>query len=664
MRQAIGNLHRLLLTATLCAALVCPAAADVERQRELFSAVFKAAERGDWRPVEALPAADRDVLEDYLLWPDLRAAYLRATLETADRDDVDAFLDRYGVLRPARDLRYRYAFELARRGDRDAFLELYSGFYQGRGIARLDCRAIAAMLESGATARTIERARALWLVGHSQVGECDPVFAFLNDNSLLTLDDYRSRYRLAIDAREYRLARWLGKSIDDASSAAAGRWLSAQTNPEDFLRGHRRLPGDGTSRAQLVYAAERLTYRDPELALERWRAVLGRYPFTDAERHRVARHIALWTARDGLPGADALLHALPAAAVDAEVLRWRARTSLRREAWLELLGDIAAMPEDERQSEEWRYWHAVARQATGQLNAAAAGFERLAAERSYHGFLAADAIGRSYAFEHSELDADEALLAALATRADLARARELFLVGLDGRGRAEWDDVMTSLAPGQRAHAAILADRWGWHSRAIATVAAIGEYDDLSIRYPLPFREIFEAHAKAANIPPTWAYGIARSESLFMRDIRSGAGAIGLMQLMPATGREVAREINLPYSGLDTLVDPESNIRLGTAYLARMAERYGGHRVLATAAYNAGPERVDRWIPHQGAIDGRIWVENIPFNETRGYVRRVLAAETIFHWRITGSTRRLSDELTSVTALPAGPRLAQLAEAR
>ena len=178
--------------------------------------------------------------------------------------------------------------------------------------------------------------------------------------------------------------------------------------------------------------------------------------------------------------------------------------------------------------------------------------------------------------------------------------------------------------------------------------ASLGEYDDLSIRYPLPYQEKFEEYSSQASIAPTWAYGIARSESLFMRDVRSRAGAIGLMQLMPATGRNVAKDIKLPYSGLATLIDPASNIRLGTTYLGQMSERYGGNEVLATAAYNAGPHRVDRWLPENGTVDARIWIENIPFNETREYVKRVLAAKAIFHWRMTGKVRRVSDELSLV----------------
>ena len=120
------------------------------------------------------------------------------------------------------------------------------------------------------------------------------------------------------------------------------------------------------------------------------------------------------------------------------------------------------------------------------------------------------------------------------------------------------------------------------------------------------------------------------------------------MQLMPSTGRKVARDIKLPYSGLDTLVDPHDNILLGTRYLGTMAERYEGNRLLATAAYKPGPHRVERWRPDTTAVDARVWIENIPFNETRKYVRRVMAAETIFHWRMTGEARRLSKELATI----------------
>jgi len=648
-----------LVGAVLAAALLIAShvhAADIDKQRQLFQSVYETVEQGDWSPVEGLSASDLQLLQQYVLWPDLRAIWLRANLNTVPIADVEAFLLQHGTLRPARELRYRQAMFFAKKGDLPNFQKIYEQFYQGQDVARLDCLSLQAEIDDGRFRRVNQRAIDLWLIGTSQVEECDPVFEYLGDNNLLGPADYRRRFDLAIATREFQLARWLAKSIDQQHVDEVTLWISAQSNPETFLNRHKPSRNGETYRRQLVYATERLTYRDPRIALHLWTKVSKQYAFSEEQQRDTERHIALWTARDNLPDGYRLLAGLPQAAQDEEVVRWRARTSLRDNEWQRLLVDISAMTADERSSEEWRYWRAVALNRSGQTAEARPGFESLSEERSYYGFLAADELGRDYALEDDRLSFSEPALQQIAGTPGIVRARELFLVGLDGRGRSEWDATVRSFSPDEKLHAAVLADRWGWHSRAIATAASLGEYDDLQIRYPLPWQQQFESFSSAASISPTWAYGIARSESLFMRDVRSSAGAIGLMQLMPKTGRQVAKEIRLPYSGLTTLTDPESNIRLGTSYLGQMAERFDGNAVLATAAYNAGPHRVDRWLPDSGSEDARIWIENIPFNETRKYVKRVLSAQAIFHWRMTGQLRRVSDELPRISA--SDPQLA------
>ncbi len=648
------------VVAVLVAILACTStlqAAEVDRQRELFREVYETVERGDWSPVDGLSDSDRELLERYVLWPDLRATWLRANLEKVAATEIDAFLANYGTLRSARDLRYRRALFLGRSGRLEEFLQIYEQFYQGKGIATLDCLSLQAEISAGRFARVDQRALDLWLIGTSQVDECDPVFDYLNDEELLGPVEYRERFRLAVEAREFLLARWLAKNIDQAHQDEAMLWLQAQSDPQRFLTRHNPAIDGETYRRQLVYATERQTYRDPEQALRLWHKLTKRYGFSEEQKLRTRRHIALWTARDDLPGGHGLLASLPTAAQNDEVLRWRARTSLRDREWQRLITDIDDMSPAERESEEWRYWRAIASLRTGQASIAQTVLDELSRERSYYGFLAADELDRDYALNDRQIAANEDALAQLAAHPGLVRARELFLVGLDGRGRSEWDAAIRHLDEQDKLRAAILANRWGWHSRAISTVARLGNHDDLTIRYPLPWQEHFESFATAASISPTWAYGVARSESLFMRDVRSSAGAIGLMQLMPATGRAVAREIRLPYSGLATLTDPESNIRLGTSYLGQMAERFDGNPVLATAAYNAGPHRVDRWLPESGIEDARVWIENIPFNETRNYVKRVLSAQAIFHWRMTGEFSRVTDELQAVKA-PGATRLA------
>ena len=634
------------------------AISDIDKQRALFREVYAGVERGSWEAVDALSNEERALLQEYVLWPDLRAAWFRADIRKADPDALEAFLDRYGTLKPARELRYRYALHLANSGQLEQYLHIYQAYYQGLRIARLDCIALHAEIKTGSGDRIEHRGRDLWLTGHSQEKECDPVFAYMREQNQLTQDDYRARYALAIEAREFTRARWLARSLDEALLYEAKDWLRALTRPEHFVDTHKQRADNPVAREQLAYAIERITYRDPQKALQLWDSVESSYAFSTELRHATRRHIALWTARDNLPGAYELLTSLPLEAQDEEVMRWRSRVSLRAERWADLLNDIAMMIATERDSEQWQYWRGIALARSGRDVAAAATLEPLAAERSYYGFLAADELGVSYEFADDTLRSDETVIRTLSRRQDLLRARELFLVGLDGRGRSEWDAAVAVLAPAEKAQAAVLAHRWGWHSRAIATAASVGHYDDLALRYPLPFKQTFEQHAASASIPMTWALGIARSESLFMRDVRSRAGAIGLMQLMPATGRQVAQQLKLSYSGLDTLTDPNHNIRLGTTYLGSMVERYEGNHVLATAAYNAGPHRVDRWLPQSGVVDARIWIENIPFNETRKYVRRVMAAETIFHWRLTGEMRRLSDRLPQVEPLPADQQLA------
>lgn len=641
----------LLLAVIAVVVAAPPAQADASReeQRQAFRDAYAEAERGNWATAER----HRDRLENYVLWPDLRAAWLRATLRSgAHAAEITAFLERHAALKPARELRYRYALELGRQQRFDAYLGLYREHYAELGVARLDCLALQAELARSSAADIAARAYPLWLVGHSQADECDPVFDALRAAGLLDDAQYRHRFELAINARELSMARYLARSLPPAFGEEAAAWTRAYGNPERFLAAHDPGRDSPLYRRQLTAALTQLAYRQPEQAAERWRDLSQAYAFDAETRADIARHTVLWLARNHVSGAYAALLGLDDAAVDDEVQRWRVRTALRLGRMDHVPDLIDAMAPAERDKPQWQYWYAIATLATSPDTARQA-LATIAGERSYYGFLAADALGNDYAWQHEPLAEDAAAQARLAALPALQRARELFEVGLDGRGRSEWDAATRTLPAADQLQAALLAHRWGWHSRAIATAARHERYDDLDIRYPTPHFDAFSRYAAAAQIRPSWALGVARSESLFMSDIRSGAGAIGVMQLTPSTGRATARELGEPYTGYKTLTDPERNIRLGTWFLGSMQQRFRDNPVLATAAYNAGATRVDDWLPRGGTLDARIWIETIPYAETRDYVRRVLTADTIFHWRLAGETDRLSARLIDVHAAPA-----------
>lgn len=644
-RQALATIILISLFPAACAI----ADAGLEERRAAFRSAFEAAELGDWAPA----AAQQPLLEDYVLWPDLRAAWLRAKLDEVPASEVQAFLQRYGDLRPARELRYRLALQLAANDQWPEYVDLYDRHYSHLRVSRLDCLAAQAGIFSGRADGIAELAESLWLVGRSQVDECDPVFDYLRGAGLLEGELSERRFELAISARQFSLARYLARSLDAAWLDRANSWIAADRDPLAFLEADADCDESKEHRERLLYALQRLADGDARLAQEHWQHSRDAHPFSAKETADITRYLALSAAQQHLPEAFRLLAALGDDAANADTRAWQVRAALLAHAWQDVIAVIRAMPAEEQDAQEWRYWRSIALRRSGREAEALPILRALAGERSYFGFLAADALGTPYAFGHAATAPVEDAISGLAENPALVRARELFYVGQESRGRSEWNDAVAGLDAGDKLQAAVLAHRWGWHSQAIATVADTGQYDDLELRYPLPYAEVFRAAAEAADVRGSWAYGVARSESLFMSDIRSHAGAVGLMQLMPSTGRRTAAQLDLPWSGLATLTDPASNIRLGTNYLRKMLERFDSNVVLATAAYNAGPNKVEEWLPAAARLDARIWIANIPYTETREFVRRVLFSDAIFHWRLTGETSRLSTALNAI-----GPRAA------
>ena len=640
--------HVALLTLLALLAAGQPAAAQTEAQRETFRRALPLAEAGRWADVEPLLGA----LEGYPLLPDLRAAWLRSRVGQVPDDEIRAFLTAHAELAFAAGLRRRWASSLAQRKAWAEYLAVYEAHYAGAADVTLECQAFAARIALGRVEGLEAAVRARWLSPRSQPEACDPAFDWLQARGGIDAATRRARMELALEAGEFRLARWLARPLGDSALAEVRRWQQVHDDPVARLRspgGRRDTPRE---RALLAYGFQRMASSAPEIAAERWPGFRARFAFTPEERAALDRRIALVHAWRHLPGAAALLEALPEASRDADTRAWAARVAIRKQDWRALEHALAALPPDEAGEPAWRYWLARMLESTGRGEQAQMVYSSLADERGYYSFLAADRLEAPYQWRYAPVPPDEATIAALEQRPDVLRSRELFFVGLDANGRTEWQQALARLAPAERAQAGILAHRWGWYSRAIAAATLAGAHDDLGLRFPLPWRPAVEQYSRRSGLGSAWVYGITRSESLFVPDARSSAGAIGLMQLLPPTGRETARRIGASWSGAQTLLDPEANLSLGTAYLARMLERFDDHRILATAAYNAGPSRVNRWLPEEEALPADAWVDSLPFSETRAYVQRVLASEAVFQWRLSGETVRLSEAMRPVPPQP------------
>jgi soluble lytic murein transglycosylase len=302
--------------------------------------------------------------------------------------------------------------------------------------------------------------------------------------------------------------------------------------------------------------------------------------------------------------------------------------------------------------EEWQYWQAVALAKTGQQTQAEDHYAVLARQRDYHGFLAADTLKWPYRMGNKPLEYDEAALEQLSRQPGMVRAHELFRAAMFRDARREWAAATRNYSNDELKLAAVLAGQWGWHDRAILTVASAKDYSDLKLRFPLDYESDIKHVAHNKQLEPAHVYAVIRQESAFNKDAKSPAGAMGLMQLMPKTGLATARKYNIPLGSTGLLYQPDKNITIGSTYLKQVMDQYDKNIVLASAAYNAGPHRVDRWLPKKEEQTADSWIALIPYSETRKYVQRILAYMAIYDWRMEQPETPLQQHMPAIK--PAG----------
>ncbi|HUH56487.1 MAG TPA: transglycosylase SLT domain-containing protein [Rhodanobacter sp.] len=614
------------------------AAASIDAQRIAFKQAYAAANQGDpsWRTLAA-------GLHDYPLYPYLPAAALEHDIRLIDRAQVEDYLAGYPELIPAADLRRDFLRELARRKDWTGFTALYQ---PGLGDA-LTCNALQASLAGGGTLDFQRDLAALW-AKPDLPGACDPVLSAAHDQGLLTTTRLWDRIDRAAEAGKAgtvaSLAPWLPATDQPTALHLAQAWR----DPAAAVAAASSWTTDARNTRAATLALTRLARRQSTSADAGWQTLQGRFPFSEAQRNHILATLALFHATDFDDRALARLIALPPAAQTDATFEWRARVALARQNWPAVIAAIEAMPATLRQDGEWRYFHGRALAAQGHAVEAKNQFKTLADEATFFGFLAADELGQPYAICPLTLADDPAQQASLLALPGLQRALELFAVDLPKPARREWNRALQGADQATVRVAAALANQRGWYDRAVFAFSsgeALRLYD---LRFPLASQDGLVPQAEAAGIDPAWAYGILRAESAWMSDARSGADARGLMQLLPSTGALVARRNGMAWGGGDTLYDPVTNIALGTRYLAHMASRFDGSPWLASAAYNAGPNRVDQWLAARGTLAPDVFIASIPFKETREYVARVMAFSVIYDWRLNGTVVPLTTRLSTI----------------
>lgn len=615
-------------------------AATIEEQRQQYLDAQKALKAGKTKTFSELA----EKLKSYPLYPYLRYNYIRPRLHKTDDAEIKDFITSYPDFISIGSLKTSWLSQLARQKKWHTFLENYSP----QQSLELRCQQLQARINTGQTSYLLEDTRTLWLTGKSLPSQCDTAFDRLYKSELMTSDLVWERIRLAMAYGEIGLANYLSKRLDSNDKIWAKHWVAMHHNPSVGTK-NPQYPDTAKAREILLYGMKRLAKQNTNRSLINWEKLQNIYSFTPAEKDEINLVITIRAAKNQHPKAIELLDMLNPTLDTEEIFHWRLRTALKNEDWQKLYQWTKDIPPDiESIKYSWIYWRGRALEQIGDIEKANESYALIANQREYYGFLAADRIGTEYQMRNYPLPEDLETKNTIAEMPGIRRARELLILYGDYTATREWQHAILSMTNYQKQIAARLASEWNWYDRAIFTMGAAEAYDDLELRFPIAYRDEIENYAQKRNLDTGWIFALMRSESAFMEKVSSPAGALGLMQVMPATGKLTARKIGMKNFHTNDLLDAKKNIAIGTAYMQEMLEKFRGNRVLATASYNAGPGRSVKWSPKTGCKEPDIWVEQIPFNETRSYVKRVMFYASIYDWRLGQEIIPLRQRMTAI----------------
>ena len=627
--------------AVATAALAQPTDADFAAARDAYRA-------GDAARLESI--APR--LQGYLLEPYVAYWRLQLHLDEADPAAVRSFLQRYADLPLAERLRGEWLKSLGRRGE----WALFDSEYPKHGVEDVELACYEAQnraqhdLLHGPAAAAADVKR-YWFSGQEQPEACQPPFAALLASGALSAQDVWTRFRLAHEAGNFRLAAKLVAELPAGEQPPVREIERIDRGARAALaRGAFRL-GTQSEREMALYALDRVAQSDAVAAREAW---LGwRRLLLPADQLYGNLLIAYHAARELVPEANAWYREAEGAPLSEAQHAWRVRAALRAGAWADVAAAIDAMSPEQAQRPAWRYWKARALAAAGEHDDATRLFGGLATEGDFYGLLAAEAIGASVVPVSEPFLPDPLKLAQFAAREAVQRVVKLSALDLRPEAQREWVAVVRGLDDEGLLLAAWFAQSHGLYDRAINTAELTQHRHDFALRYPTPYQAAIADAARQNGVDAALVYAVIRQESRFVSDIVSISGAVGLMQLLPPTARWVAHRTGPSAVRAAQLEEPELNIRLGTYYLRYVLDKLDDLPALGAAAYNAGPRRAQAWraaVPLEGAI----YVETIPFNETRDYAKKVLANAMFYQAQLRLRHVALKDRLGTITPGNAG----------
>ncbi len=618
------------------------AAAGALTADERFLAARDAAHAGDRARLERIATE----LKGYELESYLEYWQLQPTLDSADPATIKAFLARNEKSYLAERLRAEWLKQLGKRGQWADFDAEYPALVQAD--QELACYALQRRYAQGDSG-VLDEAMALWLRLMEPPDSCYPLLEALIIEKRVLADGVWERIRRLFEANKLAVARYTMNYLPASQTPSAAVASAVIDKPLPWLvKLPGNLAGSRMNRELAALAISRIARNDPYMAYERLGKIENQ--LQAGERGWAWSQIGWQAAQQHLPQALEWYRRAGDAPLSDEPAQWKVRAALRAQDWGMVRATIEKMPPALAEQPVWAYWLGRAYRAGGRVEDADKLFARIAGQPNFYGNLADEELGRIIATPPRAAPPTREEIAQMAAHAGLQRALALYRVGLRSEGVKEWNWSLRGMSDRELLAASSLAERAGVYDRAIAAADRTTSEHDYNLRYLSPYSEQVRPAAKNQSLDDAWVYGLMRQESRFVTSAKSSVGASGLMQLMPATARWVAKKIGLKDFRQGQVNDTQTNVLLGTTYMRLVMESLDNHPVLASAAYNAGPGRARKWRA-ETPLEGAVYAETIPFNETRDYVKKVMSNSVYYSALFDGKPQSLKSRLGII-----GPR--------
>ena len=622
--------QRGLRLAVLCSSFITGTALSASAVHDDFIAAEKVAKSGNKKRYQQTLSELVHPLKPYV-----EMTYLEKYPYLSNEPDIKRFLEVYEGTPLSWRVRESWLENLARLNKKAKFIE----YFKETSNSELTCLNLRYQLDLGApSAAVLKQVTPLWVVKKSQPKACDSLFRKWQKQGYLTPERVWERLTLVAQKGQHSLIPYLKTQLPKQEQYLADLYYAVRKDPSAAAGLYRFKKHTAKESEIVVYGLKRLIWRDPDLALRAWDKHLENMPFSDAQKESVYYSFALSLASKQHKEAKFWLNKVPKDQHDKSLKQWQLTNLLQQSDW----PGIVAYFIDKELDNSQQYWLAYALKEQGKEAESEALFQTLAQKRDYYGFLAAARLQLPVSLQEQPIIVDDAVKQSVAKAPGYLRAKAFFELERFTSARREWNYLVNTSTEEEKLAAALLAHEMDWHDSVIITLAQIERYHHLDLRFPLAYESLFERYSKRSNIDVSWSYAIARRESSFSPTASSSAGAYGLMQLLPST----ASYINKGSISRRKLYDPKLNIRLGTDYLKYLKRKAKGNEVVATASYNAGYHRVAKWLPKEG-IDFDLWVEGIPYRETRDYVKNVYAYRQVYHTRF-GKNENLFTDLVKM----------------